>query len=271
MPQELLNRDFAEKVVVVTGGATGIGAATAEAFAAASASVVIFDVSVDAARLTAEGIKRKGGRASFVECDVSSEQSVAGAVARVFADLGRVDILHANAAVESTCKGSELTIAEWNRVISVNLTGTFLVCRAVLPSMFARHTGCVLITSSPHALATVPDAAAYAASKGGALALMRSFALESAEHGVRVNAILPGAIDTPMVDREMRAAKDPEEQRKRLAASEPVGRLGTPREVADVALFLASDAASFITGSAYQVDGGLMAALPSGPPLSYNS
>jgi NAD(P)-dependent dehydrogenase (short-subunit alcohol dehydrogenase family) len=129
----------------------------------------------------------------------------------------------------------------------------------------------VIITSSPHAQATVPDAAAYAASKGGVHALLHALALEGAEHGVRVNALIPGTIDTPMVQRELSVASDPQEQMKRFAASHPLGRLGQPEEVAAAALFLASDAASFITGTTLNVDGGLMAALPSGPAIPYNS
>lgn len=263
--------DFNGKVAVISGGATGIGAATAEAFAAASATVVVLDVAVEAAMFTVDRIANAGGRAFFVECDVASEDSVVASMDSVLKNYGRVDVLHANAAIESTRKGTDLTVREWNRVIAVNLTGTFLVCRAALPAMYAQGSGCVLITSSPHALATVPDAAAYAASKGGVLALMRSFALEASRHGVRVNALLPGTIDTPMVDRELMAATDSVRQRSLLAAAEPIGRLGRPDEVAAAGLFLASDAASFITGSTIAVDGGLMAALPSGPPLSYNS
>src|SRR5262252_5802996 len=192
--------DFTGQVVCVSGGATGIGAASAVAFAAA-----------------------------------------------------------------------DVSLAEWYRVIGVNLTGVFLVCRAGLRHMYRQGSGVLVITSSPHALATVPDAAAYAASKGGVHALTRALALEAAPRGIRVNALVPGTIDTPMVRREVQVAADPGAQLARLAASHPLGRLGRPEELASVALFLASDAASFITGTTVHADGGLMAALPSGPALPYNT
>lgn len=257
--------EFAGRVAVISGGATGIGAATATAFAAAGARVVILDIAHAEAEQTVRRIAGAGGTAMFVECDISDEHGVDASIRNVLAEYGRIDVLHANAAVQSSEKATDITVAEWTRVIAVNLTGTFLQCRAVLPIMYEQGSGVVLITSSPHALATVPHAAAYAASKGGVLALMRSLALEAAGRGVRVNAIIPGVIDTPTVERHVAGTADPDGQRARLAAAEPIGRLGRSEEVAAAALFLASDAASFVTGSALAVDGGLMAALSSGP------
>jgi NAD(P)-dependent dehydrogenase (short-subunit alcohol dehydrogenase family) len=263
--------DFTGQVVLIAGGATGIGAASAQMFAASGASVVIADVDRSAAQTTVEAIAASGGSARFAMCDVSDESLVEEVVQGVISAEGRLDIVHANAGLESTVKATETSLSEWNRVIVVNLTGVFLVCRAALPHMYARGSGSIVITSSPHALATVPDAASYAASKGGVHALMRALALEAAPLGVRVNAIVPGTIDTPMLYRELAVASDPEAQIKLLAAAHPLGRLGRPEEVASVAVFLASDAASFMTGSAVSVDGGQMAALPSGPALAYNS
>jgi NAD(P)-dependent dehydrogenase (short-subunit alcohol dehydrogenase family) len=137
--------------------------------------------------------------------------------------------------------------------------------------MIVQGSGVLLLTSSPHAINTVPDAGAYAASKGGVLALTRSLALEGAPHGIRANALLPGAVDTPMLRREADVAADPALQLERLAAISPLNRLGQPGEIADAALFLASDAASFVTGTALAVDGGVLAAQPGGPPVSYAS
>jgi NAD(P)-dependent dehydrogenase (short-subunit alcohol dehydrogenase family) len=136
--------------------------------------------------------------------------------------------------------------------------------------MIEQGSGVLVLTSSPHAFNTVPDAGAYAASKGGVLALTRSLALEGAPHGIRANTVLPGAVDTPMLRRETLASPDPEAQFARWAAMHPLNRLGRPDEIAEAALFLASDAASFVTGTSLAVDGGVLGAQPGGSPVSYS-
>jgi NAD(P)-dependent dehydrogenase (short-subunit alcohol dehydrogenase family) len=255
---------FGDQVVMISGGAAGIGAATARAFAHEGARVTILDINVAEGEARADEI---GGR--FREVDVTDEAAVRGAVEEAVADYGRLDVMHANAAVEWTKKIVETTLEEWNRVITVNLTGVYLCCRHALARMVEQRSGSLLLTASPHGLVTVPDAGAYAASKGGVLALNRALALEGAPHNVRSNALLPGAIDTPMLRREAAMAPDPEEQVRRFGLMHPIARLGRPEEVAEAALFLASDAASFITGTALAVEGGLLAVVPSGPALSY--
>jgi NAD(P)-dependent dehydrogenase (short-subunit alcohol dehydrogenase family) len=255
---------FAGRVVVATGAATGIGAASARAFAREGAHVTVLDVNDEGEAVAAE----IGG--SFRHVDVSDEAAMRGAVEQVVADHGRLDVMHANAGIEWTKTIADTTLEEWRRVIDVNLTGVYLACRYALLHMLARGRGAIVITSSPHALITSPDSGAYAASKGGVSALMRALALESATKGVRVNAVLPGAIDTPMVRREAEVAADPEEQMRRFGLIHPMARIGEPEEVAEAVLFLASDAASFVTGTSLAVDGGLMAAAPGGPPLAYN-
>ncbi len=183
---------------------------------------------------------------------------------------GRLDVVHANGGLESVQKATDASVQHRERVLNVNLTSVFLVCLAAQRHMYQRGAGSVVITASPHATATVPEAAAYAASEGGVYALMHALALEVAPHGVGVNAVNPRVIGTPMVRREMLAAAELEAQLSKLAASHPLGRLGQPWEVAAVVLFLASEAASFITGSAIPVDGGLVAALPSAPAPAYS-
>jgi NAD(P)-dependent dehydrogenase (short-subunit alcohol dehydrogenase family) len=255
---------FVGRVVMISGGATGIGAATARAFAAEGASVTILDVNARDGEAVAQEI---GGR--FSRVDVTDEAAVREAVEQAVADHGRLDVMHANAGIEWTKRIVDTTLEEWNRVIAVNLTGVYLCCRYALRQMVAQGHGALVITASPHGLVTVPDAGAYAASKGGVLALNRALALEGAPHNVRSNALLPGAIDTPMLRREAEMAPDPEEQVRRFALIHPIARLGRSEEVAQAALFLASDAASFVTGTALAVEGGLLAVVPSGPPLAY--
>ena len=191
-------------------------------------------------------------------------------IEQVVDEFARLDVLHANAGIEWTKTIAETTSDEWRRVVDVNLGGMYLTSRYAMIEMRAQGGGAIVMTSSPHALVTSPDSGAYAASKGGVSALMRALALEGADGGVRVNAVLPGAIDTPMVRREAAVAKDPEEQMRRFGLIHPLARLGRPEEVAEGVLFLASDAASFITGTSLAIDGGLLAAAPSGPPLAYN-
>jgi NAD(P)-dependent dehydrogenase (short-subunit alcohol dehydrogenase family) len=257
---------FAGRVVLVSGGATGIGAASARAFAREGAQVTVLDVDEADGEATAAEI---GGR--FRRVDVTDEDAVRGAVEEAVRDYGRLDVMHANAGIEWTKTISDTTLEEWNRVLAVNLTGVYLCCRYALMRMIERKGGALVLTASPHALVTVPDGGAYAASKGGVLALNRALALEGAPHGVRSNALLPGAIDTPMLRREAEQAPDPEEQARRFGLMHPIARLGRPEEVAEAALFLASDAASFVTGTALAVEGGLLAVVPSGPALTYTS
>ena len=264
-----MSERFRDRVVIVTGAATGIGAAAARAFAREGAFVTILDVNRSDGEATARAIAEVGGKARFHDIDVTDEAEVRRAVEEAVQEHGRLDVMHANAGIELTKKIVDTAREEWERVIGVNLTGVYLACRPALQQMVAQGSGTIVITSSPHALVTMPDAGAYAASKGGALALTRALALEAAPYNVRVNALLPGAIDTPMVRREAEASPDPEEQMRRFGLIHPLARLGRPEEVAEAALFLASDAASFVTGTALAVDGGLLAAAPSGPPLSY--
>jgi NAD(P)-dependent dehydrogenase (short-subunit alcohol dehydrogenase family) len=215
-------------------------------------------------------LKQRDGTIHFRHGEVTDEEAVHSIVSEAMREHGRLDVMHANAGIEWMKGIADTTHEEWSRVIDVNLTGVYLATRYALIEMIRAGRGAIVITSSPHAFNTVPDAGAYAASKGGTLALMRALALEGASHGIRVNAVIPGAIDTPMLRREAAGAPDPARQLERFGAIHPLNRLGRADEVAEAALFLASDAASFVTGAALPVDGGLLAAQPSGPPISYS-
>jgi len=249
------------KVAVITGGATGIGRGTARLFAREGARVAILDVNEAGAEESLALIRADGHTADFIRCDVSRRDQVEQAVAEVLARHGRIDVLHANAGVELVKTLHDTTEAEWDRVININLKGVYLCAHAVLPVMRAQGQGAIVITSSPHALQTYKEMAAYAASKGGVLALTRALALDEATNGIRVNAILPGAVDTPMVRREAESYPDPAQAMEEFARLQPIGRLGQPEDIAPAVLFLASDEAAFITGAHLSVDGGAMARL----------
>lgn len=265
------NEFFTDKIVVIAGGSTGIGSASAAGFARAGANVIITDVADKLGLELVQSLNDEGCQVHYQHCDVSNEDDVERVFSWTQSMFGPPDVVHANAGIEWVKDVRHTSLVEWQRVVDVNLTGVFLITRAAMLVMCERQSGAIVVTSSPHALATVPDSGAYAASKGGAHALVRSLALEGAPFGVRVNGIVPGTIDTPMVRREAQAAADPENQMKLMAGTHPLNRLGLPEEVANMALFLASPLASFMTGSLVSVDGGLMAGLPSGPPLSYNN
>jgi NAD(P)-dependent dehydrogenase (short-subunit alcohol dehydrogenase family) len=265
-----MTRRFDGRTVVITGGSTGIGAATARAFAREGALVTILDMNEEDGEKTVTRIAEDGGTARLVLADVTNEAAVKGAIESAAHERG-LDVLHANAGIEWTKTIAETNAAEWRRVLDVNLGGIYLATRYAMIRMSKQGGGAIVVTSSPHALVTAPDSGAYAASKGGVSALMRALALEGAPHGVRVNAVLPGAIDTPMVRREAAVARDSEEQMRRFGLIHPLARLGRPEEVAEGVLFLASEAASFVTGASLAVDGGLLAAAPGGPPLAYNN
>jgi len=264
-----LRRDFDDRVVIVTGGSTGIGAASARAFAREGASVFILDVNVPEGESTAAGIVASGDSGSFREVNVAEEAAVRRSIHEIVSERGRLDVMHANAGIELAKRIADTSLGEWQQVLDVNLTGVYLACRFALLEMVKQGSGAIVITASPHALVTTPDAGAYAASKGGVLALARALALEGAPNNIRVNAVLPGGTDTPMLRREAMIAPDPEMQLRRFAAIHPLNRLARPEEIAEGVLFLASDAASFVTGTALAVDGGLLAVQSGGPPLSY--
>ena len=248
-------------MAVVVAGARGIGAATARALAGAGARVAVLDIDAAAGNELVSNLRADGLQASFHRGDAADESDVEAIVEDACERYGRLDIVHANAGVGATALAVDLDLASWRRVLDVNLTGCFLAARAALRRMRSARRGAIVFTSSPHALATTPASSPYAATKAGILGLTRALAVEGAAHGVRVNAVLPGAVDTPMVRDFVAAQADPAAMLKRLEAQHPLGRLCRPEEVAAAVQFLVSDAASFITGVALPVDGGLLASL----------
>jgi NAD(P)-dependent dehydrogenase (short-subunit alcohol dehydrogenase family) len=248
-----------DKVVIVTGGANGIGRATAEVFAEQGARVVIADWEHDSAAKAASDIQSSGGTALALDCDVSSKESVSNLVQAVLDRFGRIDVVHANAAVQLVKPAAETTEEEWDRLHGVNLKGVFLTCKCVIPAMKRAKRGVIIITSSGHAFASYPNFSAYAATKGGELAFMRALALDYAADGIRVNCVIPGATDTRLIQQFIRESEDPDGARRRLLETIPMRRLATPREIGEAVLFLASDYAAYVTGTTLAVDGGLLA------------
>jgi NAD(P)-dependent dehydrogenase (short-subunit alcohol dehydrogenase family) len=241
-----------DKVALITGGASGIGRATAELFAREGAWVVVGDCSEQLGCETVKAIGDAEGKAIFLAVDVSDAAQVNRMVDAALQAYGRIDILFNGAAVLYYGTVIQTDEAAWNRVISINLTGTYLCSRAVLPHIIRQGGGSITnVASTTGAHDACPNAAAYVASKGGVTMLTRAMAIDHAKQGVRINVLCPGATDTPM----LRNALSPENV-DALARTHPIGRLGRPEELAKAALFLASDDASFVTGSVMYVDGG---------------
>lgn len=250
------------RVAVVTGAAGGIGAATALAMADAGARVVVADVTSGAA--TVEAVQAIGGDAIFVDCDVADPVAVDAMVSAAVQRFGTIDVLVNNAGISGgSGLAHELAVEVWNRALAVNLTGSFLCARAAMPHLLASGRGRIVNIASTYGLIGAPQAAAYCASKGGLVNLTRQLAVDYSPMGIRVNAICPGYIDTDMGGG--RAALGPAEaaaaqaRREAAAAQQPIGRQAQAEEVARVAVFLAGDDSSFMTGSIVTVDGGCTA------------
>ncbi len=246
---------FKNKVALVTGGSFGIGRATAIAFAKKGARVVIADWIED--NETLNYIKDSGGEAIFIKCDVSKTADVKTMVDKTISTFGRVDYAFNNAGIEGAmAPAQDCTEDNWDKTIGINLKGTWLCMKYEIPEMLKQGKGVIVNCASVAGLVGFPGLPAYVASKHGMIGLTKTSALECAKLGIRVNAVCPGAIKTPMIDRITGNKKEVEEQ---FAGMEPIGRLGQPEEVANAVIWLCSDEASFVTGHAMAVDGGWVA------------
>ena len=247
------------KVAVITGAGSGIGRVAASLFAAEGAKVVVADVAGDQAEAAVADIEAAGGTATAVTVDVSDEEQVGTMIDRAVASYGGVHVLFNNAGIFPDDDGGILDTppSTWQKVMDVNLKGVWLGCRAAVPAMLDSGGGSIVNVASFVALVGAATAQmAYTASKGGVLAMTRELAVEYARRGIRANSICPGPIETPLLAELL---SDPERRQRRLVHI-PIGRFGRPEEIAKAALFLASDDASFVTGSALVVDGGITAA-----------
>jgi len=245
-----------DKVALITGGSSGIGEATASLFAKEGAKIAITGRNEKRGNAVTEQITKNGGHAVFISSDVRKSSDCQLAVDEILRAFGRIDILFNNAGVFYPQTTLDCSEEEWDEQIDINLKGTFLMSKAVLPHMIERRSGVIINNSSGWGIVGGDAAVAYCASKGGVVLLTKAMAIDHGPQGIRVNCICPGDVDTPMLPEDSRMRGMKWEDYLAGCANRPLGRIGTPDEIAKAALFLASDDSSFMTGAALVVDGG---------------
>lgn len=248
--------DLTGRVALVTGAGSGIGAAIADALAAAGARVFATDLDPATAGATADRLRAEGGSGEPLALDVTSEAACASAAEVVRARAGRLDVLVNNAGIGHVGTIGTTSGADLDRLYAVNVRGVFNVTRAFLPGMLERRSGSIVNMASVGGTVGIPDRLAYCTTKFAVVGLTKSMALDHAKDGIRVNCICPGRVETPFVAARLQEYADPVEARRQMSASQALGRMGRPEEVAAAALYLASDEAAFVTGSALMIDGG---------------
>lgn len=257
----MIEISLSNRVALVSGAAQGIGEGIAMVLARAGAEVVVCDINAEGGEATADAIAELGRKSLFVQADISTPDAVTAMMDRVAAQFGRLDIVVNNAAVEYFGSIEDTSIEEWDHTQAVNLKGIFLMTKAALPMLRKSKSGVVINIASVHAVATIPDLGAYAATKGGIVAITKSLAQDLGREGIRAICISPGFVDSPMTQAWAESTPNVEETWARVFAMHPVGRVGTPEDIGNLIAFACSDLGSYINGTNIVIDGGLLSKL----------